>query len=73
MADEQAEYETEKEYIFKAHPEMRWVYDIERIAKSWPGYTEAMGKAAQEELINVAVKHAKRVDANKKIDVKIKG
>jgi hypothetical protein len=73
MADEQAEYETEREYIFKAHPEFRWVFDIERMAESWPGYTEALGKEAQAQIVKVAVKHAKKVDAGKKIDVRITG
>jgi hypothetical protein len=73
MESTEKQYETEQAYIFEAHPEFRWVFDIEQMAKKWPGYTEALGKAAQEEIVRVAIQNAKRQDSNKGIRVKITG
>jgi hypothetical protein len=47
MEQQEQRYETDQEYIFTAHPEMRWVFSIADMAKKWPDYTEALGKAAQ--------------------------
>jgi hypothetical protein len=71
MQPTEQKYKTDREYIFTAHPEMRWVFTIADMATKWPDYTEALGKAAQEEIVQVAVKYAKQKDALKGIDIRI--
>jgi hypothetical protein len=73
MEPAEKQYKTAQEYIFDAHPEFRWVFDIEEMAKKWPNYTEALGKAAQEEIVKIAVQNARKKDSNKGVIVKITG
>jgi hypothetical protein len=41
------------------------------MAKQWPDCTEALGKAAQEEIVQVALKYAKQKGAREGINVRI--
>jgi len=67
-------YASVREYLLTEHAAAySWVFEIEELAKRWPNYTPEVGRQAQADVIEKAVRCAIRIDRNNGDEILITG
>jgi hypothetical protein len=64
-------YTSVETYLVAEHPGFAWVFQIQEIAKHWPGYTPELGIKAQGDCVSQAFESARKLDRHNGIEVVI--